>query len=255
MKFNTNMHVLPLGLLTGSVALLMTTAASAVVVFQGGSIHTGANWIDDADGSTGLPTTGDTATIAVDGTIVSGTTNFASATITQTAGTLTSAAQNINLNFNGTGTYNLEGGSLVLRGLQANGSSSTINLIGGLVRLGTTTNTGIGFGVNNGGTLNIGGSAVIEADREITNQFNTGDFNFAADWTGSFTVVGFENPGGFQNLVQEFGANFDGTEVTDANFADFFELSSDGLTITAIPEPSSIALLGLASLGLLRRRK
>ena len=261
---STNAHSLSLGALTCGVALLMSTTASATIVFQGGSINVAASWFDTDNGNaTGTPASGETATIAVDGTISATTTNFGNATVNHTAGTLTSSASGINLNFNGAGgTYNLQGGTLVLRGLQANGTGTTINLESGLVRLGTTTNTGIGFGVNNGGTLNISGSAVIESDRTITNQFNTGTFDFASDWTGSFTVVDFENAGGFENLLQEFGASVDGVAVDDTNFSDFFELSGplaggEFTTLTAaIPEPSSVALLSLAGFGfLLRRRK
>ena len=105
----TNARSLSLGVLTCGVALLMSTTASATIVFQGGSINVAASWFDTDNGNaTGIPANGETATIAVDGTITGGTTNFGSATVNHTAGTLTSGAQNINLNFNGPGgTYNL----------------------------------------------------------------------------------------------------------------------------------------------------
>lgn len=238
-----------------ATSLGLASQASATIVFQGGSINTAGNWFDTDNGNaTGLPGSGDTATIAVDGTIVNTTTNFGTAIVNHTAGTLTSNASAINLNFNGAGgTYNLQGGTLVLRGLQAN--NSTINLESGLVRLGTTTNTGIGFGVNNGGTLNIGGSVVIESDRAITSPFDTGTFDFASDWTGSFTVDGFAEAGGFENLLQDFGASVDGVVVNETNFDTFFETSNNGLTLTAVPEPSSAALLGLGGLALIMRRR
>ena len=94
--------------------------AQADLIFEGGSIQDGNNWLDDANDSLGaLPGAGDIGIINVDGTTggnLNGT--LAGATINHTDGTISGA-----YNANSAGlVWNLQGGTIA-------GTGSSLSLI------------------------------------------------------------------------------------------------------------------------------
>ncbi len=144
---------------------------------------------------------------------------------------------------NGGGTITVNGGTHTV-GLAPTGDAnfgaqdgSTLNFFGGTVTTEVFRSTATG-------TVNLGDSATLSADNIALD----GDFDVAADWTGSLTIPGIDWEALFTS-----GATFDGTAINTTTFNDNFLV--DGGTISIIPEPS-VALLGaLGFLGLLRRRR
>lgn len=245
-----------------SVALCHSSSAASFI-FDGGNLEAAANWTNQTAGGTGLPGDGDTGTIAVDGTVTGNNQvgGFGGATLTQTAGTIT-ATPGFNF-FNSGGstipTYNLQGGTLNLGTGLLNANGSTVNLTGGELFYG-----GRFISNNATGVLNIGGSVVITASGAVDIDISTatGVFDFATDWTGSFSSgVTTTEADWIQELVTNTGdgtATVGGTAITAGNFTDYFEvtpISGGGSTLTLVPEPSSVALLGLGGLALIMRRR
>ena len=58
----------------------------------------------------------------------------------------------------------------------------------------------------------------------------------------------------FENLFDTGFLTADG-QVDGDSFADIFEVNGNTLSLVAVPEPSSTALLGLGALALILRRK
>lgn len=204
--------------------------SAAELEFTGGSISAAESWNIVPGPGTQRPTDGDIGTIAVDGVIGGTTVNFGDSVVTQTAGTLSTNADNNNINFTGGGIYNLEGGRIETRGLF--GNNSTINLSGGVVQLGSTPSDSVRFGsVNPTGALNISGTVEITALKSYIIS-NDGSFNISPDWSGSWTHPDYPTTGNWQATLVDLGILFDEAAITDENFSEIFTLTNGGQTLS-----------------------
>jgi len=286
MRTNTTCPQGRLTLLTSlSAALLLSTqgvGSAASFVYTTGELENPANWVDQADSSTGVrPGTGDTGLISFTGTrnVGNATTGaeggvnnagntiagFDDATINHTSGTLSGAFNWANAG----STYNLQGGTIrsttnfnANSGSIFNLSSGTLSVNGDLIVNSTT------------GGINVSGTATISTDGQFDLRLNQTGASFSIDpnWTGSFigpneanlAAWSFElvnSAAGDNGSTANSGTRFidvGGTQITAANFGDFFQttaLVDGGTSLSLIPEPSIALLGGLGLLGLLRRRR
>ena len=265
-----------------------TTYGRGVTVNAGGATFeaaSGTTWAFDNTGDGNVAfvyNSNPSLTFAGDGSFVfnkafSGTTG---ALTKNGSGTLTLAAAS-----DYTGATNVNNGTLLVN---ANNSSATgaVTVASGATLAGTGTlggavtvsgaiapgTTGIGtLTVNNDVTWNAGNSWKFNlsnsdntSDRlALTGVFTkgtggTGDFVFdfmgsTPLWNTTYTLVTFDSSSGFTAGI---GGNFSYTNLGSGSYStSFFTLTSDSLTFTAIPEPST-ALGGLLlTAGLLRRRR
>ncbi|MDP0489962.1 MAG: hypothetical protein Q7Q71_02785 [Verrucomicrobiota bacterium JB023] len=216
----------------------VATSQAAELAFTGGSLNLAASWENLTDGGTKKPGAGDTATIEVDGFIGSAVLNFGTAEITMTGGTITTNASNDNMNLLGrNGVFTFEDGVIETRSILAN--SSTVNLLGGSLQLGSTDNNSVNFGSANGGTMNVGGSVVITALQSYTIQtaVNNPDTQYSSlvfysDWTGSMSNPGFTSEEAWMTLADEIELFVDETQITSDNFSNYFVVSDGGQTIS-----------------------
>ncbi|MDB4387260.1 PEP-CTERM sorting domain-containing protein [Akkermansiaceae bacterium] len=251
-------------------SLAFCASSSAVTTLTGGNIKAAAQW------DNGLPDATDDGTISVNGTVSGNfnsgnTVRFANTTVTQDAGTITGI-------FNTAGAaglvWNLTGGTIDGSGGNFNANSGAIfNLSGGEVIFGDD------LIVNNvTGGFNVGGTATISTANDFDLRLNQDNafLSIGLDWTGSFVsgndvteadwiaeLVFGAGPAGSGGTAANPLRQMDvaGTPIDETNFASFFTVTPGGgggssLTLTnPVPEPSSALLLGLASLGLLKRRR
>ena len=149
---------------------------------------------------------------------------------------------------NGGGTITVNGGTHAI-GLAPTGTAnfgaqnnSTLNFLGGTV-------TGVDlFRATTGASLTIGGDATLTGDAGSSVSFVPGTVDIDSGWTGSLNIPGTD----WVDVFTTAGVTLDGNAINP----DDFILSDGGDTIAlAIPEPSSAALLGLAGLALLGRRR
>ncbi|BDS07982.1 hypothetical protein NT6N_30220 [Oceaniferula spumae] len=256
----------------GLVASCLTSSA-ANFAMTGGNIRIGDNWQNTDDASTGtLPGVGDTAVIAVDGTMNSlFNGDLSGATITQNAGLMTAAGFNWN-NAIASSSYTLAGGAITASN-NFNIQSTTFNFTGGTFSFNAQL-----LSNNAAGTFNISGNAVLSSTGatgfDLRLNADNSTFDIASDWTGSFTSAEDATEADWiSQLVYGAGIiesgtaaqqnnarliSVGGTDITDANFGDFFVVTPDGSggsSLTLVPEPSSTALLGLGGLALILRRR
>jgi len=225
-------------------ALALVGSASAATTFNGGDIHTSTDWTN------GLPASGNDGTIAVGGSAGS-TSILWGGTVTQTAGDIVATGTNgCNLR-NGT-TWNMSGGSFAARYFNANGAHFIAT--GGTFIL---ANTGTSVIQTNGtGTWTIGGSFSIDATFADGAPSTTGaGYLFQSGWTGSWIQGNFSGTTWKDTLTGDPDFKLDGTSIDSTIFDNNFLVSADGKTLTMVPEPSSLALLSLGGLALLRRRR
>lgn len=255
-------------------ALALAGPASAATTFLAtidNNLRTAGNW------SNGIPAVGNDGTIAIDGTTAgSGFADWGGATVIQTAGTWTCTTdfgpRAVSYTMNGgtitavddvfahTGTFTFNAGSTVIANdlfwanasgtLIINGGTHTAkrfgsdasafaNVLGGTITAGTN-------GIVLSGVANtIGGSAVIST----TGNMSGANVDVLSGWTGSLTVGGMTD---WKAYVTS-GWTLDNVAIDSTSFDNNFSVT--GNTLTVIPEPSSLALLGLGGLALLRRRR
>ena len=251
------------------VVLLLAVSglAHAAEIFIGG---TSTDWLDDTNWDSGI-SPGNDATVSalyitaeVDHTAAQGTT-----TETNDFHVGTSAGEGI-LNLlggsiivdnswgviigqQGVGTVNIDGGSLILQNDKpfriGNGGSNgngTINLISGLLQVATVDQN---FEIGRDGATGLldisGGTAIFASAPIIAN----GSINFADGSTGSLTIAGADQA--YYESIYGTGLTYD--SVSGSAFGDVFSVT--GGTITTVPEPATMVLLGLGGLISLRPRR
>jgi len=153
---------------------------------------------------------------------------------------------------NGGGTITINGGTHTL-GIAPTGDSlfgtqngATMNLLGGSV-------TGVGDFVTGTGVLNIGGDASVST---ASTNWTGGTVDFSSTWTGFLDSDTQSSLSDYESLITGTGATLGGVTIDAALFNSNFELNGDGaLILTAVPEPTSLVVLGLGALGLVTRRR
>lgn len=162
-----------------------------------------------------------------------------SGTFTQTGGTVNSDPYWVRNNT----TMSLSGGTGVSLGkywhdcaFRASNSSSSQILIGG------------DYAASVDSAVTVANVVVLE---------NGGLLRFDATWSGSLTRDNFTKADWITALT-DTGIKVGDTQVTSDNFDTLFAVGNAGdigSNVTLVPEPTTLALLGLGGLALLRRRK
>ncbi len=206
---------------------VLLEAVQAQTVYQGTSgvdLDTAAAW------SSGIPA-GQTATINVAGAnLPRWQSSMSSGTIVDhTAGVLTFTTGPYN-SYGASGvsdfTYNMSGGGMTGSGQEINVNKHTFNLSGGDI------SSTVQFRLLNSGVLNLSGSGTLDAP---TIAGTAGTMNFVSGWTGSVTIDDLDAAGWKTMLATTLaGSTFDGTDITTANFDDYFVVSGSTLTVAPL---------------------
>lgn len=237
-----------------ALAASQSDSAHAVSIFNGGNLAVAGNW------SSGLPTSVNPGEINVNGTTPGATIGFGAGSVVNfLGGNLTdpNPAATTGPAFNlVSGTWNQSGGSIVSRFFLSNGANTVYNISGGLIAVKPAVNSQLG--IANGGTLNISGSAVLDATGAgsgflILSGANPGVINFAPGWTGSFTAPRFRNASTPMDWFSVITNNpsvfrYNGAPLTEEILNTRFVISNNGTTLSMVPEPSSALLLGAGGL-------
>lgn len=272
-----------------STSTLLTAAAATTIglsvsasTFNGGNILDAGNW------SAGFPNGATVGTIDVNGTfnignnvgtwsatgsvvidsgaVISASGDWGHANLTQStvnSGTINASddifsnssvmtfnagsSGNANDDFeaNGSSTININGGTHTAGDYFGAQNNSTVNLTGGNITAGR-------FRVAaTGGNWTLGGSTVLTGDGDATDL--QGVVAVSSGWSGSWTITGLSGTD-WQTEVTGGDYTLDGNVVDGTIFANNFVVSNSGQTLSVIPEPSSLALLGLGGLLMMRRR-
>lgn len=220
-----------------------TLAYTPSTGFLGGNILAAASW------SNGLPRSLVPGLIAVDGSISTSLFGFGNGSVIQmSGGTLTSNGAE-GFNFRMGGTWNMTGGKIVSRYFIANSevATSVINISGGIVELADVEGNQ-DMGVANGGTLNISGTAVLDATQATKVLQTVGTINIASNWTGTW-IYGFHSGSDWENLFLSGSIKLDGNVLDLAGFNANFTVSNNGKTLEigsgGTPNPVSPSILPL----------
>jgi hypothetical protein len=190
------------------------------------------------------------------------------------------ATNNLNVGNNGTGRIEQSGGNVDAGSLMIaanSGSTGSYEISGGELFVAGRFSVGSAFGgiTGNSATFTVnGGAATISGDSfEADGEDVTVAFNVGSDGISTINVVtqaffddttidmgtfgGFVPTNGDTFDLITAGGGFTGTFMLAPEDQDAWSLSIDGMTLSAtfIPEPGSVALLGLGGLTLLRRRR
>jgi autotransporter-associated beta strand protein len=211
-----------------------TTTGSFINNFGNGEINVQA-------GGAKFDTNGNSITIVQDLSGVGGLTK-------QGAGSLTLTGASAY-----TGTTTITGGSLVLGASERISDSSNLELAGGALELNNFNETLGTLSLSSNSTIDFGNLVSANAIAFANSSGNA--------WTGVLTLTNFE-PG--SDTISFLGAGLTGAQLAkiqytfnDTVFAGS-GFNGDNVVFSAVPEPSSVALLGSAALacgfGVLRRR-
>lgn len=167
-------------------------------------------------------------------------------------GSIASAFDDFEANADGTLTIN--GGTHTAGdffGVQGtnNDNASSLIVTGGDITAGQ-------FRIGATGDLSLGGTAVLSGGGNASTLEGSADIT--SDWVGSWTITGLSDDDWLTEITG--GAwTLDGTTVDSSVFATSFLVSDGGQTVslvtTAVPEPASATLIGLAGICLMVRRR
>ncbi len=188
--------------------------------------------------------------IVNDATINASDDIFVQGNLTLNAGSVTTAIDDWEVNV-AAGVVTINGGTHSAGdffGTQA--AAGTLNILGGKVIAGQSRFSSNSF-------VTIGGDATFMITGSHFTSTTPGGLDFLSSWTGSFTAGSLSGAGSSWEaaLIAEY--TFDGSPITQAIFDQNFVVSSDGLTLSRVPEPSGGVLLVAAGglLLVLRRRR
>lgn len=218
-----------------------TLAITGDLVFGGGSTLTAAT---DVIGSNPSSVTFNDVTVNVGDDIFTG---GAAGNFIFNVGSVTNVDDDFEANSGGTITVN---GGTHTTGIAPTGSSnfgaqnnSTMNFLGGTVATGNFRSTA-------SGTITVGGDATLTGSTSSLE----GALDFANDWTGSLTISGHDGLSTWETVLTG-GATLNNVAIDGTSFANNFVVTNNGQTLALVPEPGSLALLGLGGLLIARRRR
>lgn len=111
------------------------------------------------------------------------------------------------------------------------------------LNVGASWSGGTAYRVLTNNTVNVGGAYTAIIHPSFTNpgslssgvlSMEGGVFNFLPTWTGSLTQTAWAGTTKWREALTQTGVLYDGTQITTANFGDFFELREGGAKV-ALP--------------------